>query len=105
MGGRGERRKIPSGTIVNEEIPPEEQQPGPSRECNNLAKSSNDESSDEEDDNTTCKTCKIRWIELMEKCEEWVQWDICDEYICTKSYGDRNISTDDDFFYRICIGP
>ena len=50
--------------IVNEEIPQEEQQTGTSRQCNNLAESSNDESSeDEEDDGTTCKICKIPWIE------------------------------------------
>ena len=42
--GRGRGRKIPSDTVVNEEIPQEEQQPGPSQQYNNLAKSSNDES-------------------------------------------------------------
>ena len=36
--------------VVNEEIPQEEQQPGPSWQCNSLAESSRDESSDEEDD-------------------------------------------------------
>ena len=41
--GRGRGRKIPSDTVVNEEIPQEEQQPGPSQQYNNLAKSSNDE--------------------------------------------------------------
>ena len=43
--GRGRGKKIPSGTVVNEEIPLEEQQPGPSQQCNNLAKSSNHQSS------------------------------------------------------------
>ena len=43
-------KKIPSGTVVNEEMLQEEQQPGPSLQCNNLAKSSNDESSNEEKD-------------------------------------------------------
>ena len=42
--------------VANEEIPQEEQQPGPSLQCNNLTDSSNDESSDEEeDDGTTAK--------------------------------------------------
>ena len=34
------RKEEPSGTVVNEEIPQEDQQPGPSQQCNNLAKSS-----------------------------------------------------------------
>ena len=65
---RGRGKKIPSGTFVNEEIPKKEQQPGPSPQCNNLVKSSNDESSDEvEDDGTACKIWKIPWIELTER--------------------------------------
>ena len=52
---RRRRKKILSGTAVNEEILPEEQQPSPSRQCNNLAESSNDESRDEKEvDGTTC---------------------------------------------------
>ena len=39
-------KKIPSGTVVNKELPHEEQQPGPMRQCNNLSESSNDESSE-----------------------------------------------------------
>ena len=66
--GKGRRKKIPSGTVVNEEIPQEEQQLGPSRQCNNLAESSYVENSDEEDDGTNCKICKIPWTELTEKC-------------------------------------
>ena len=77
---RGKEKKIPSGTIVNEEIPQKEQQLGPSRQYNNLP---NDESSDgEEDDATTCKIDKIPSIELTEKCE-----DICDishQYISSR---------------------
>ena len=49
-------KTIPSGTVVNEETPQEEQQPDLSRQCNNLAESSNEE----EDDGTYCKTCKNR---------------------------------------------
>ena len=95
--GRG--IKIPSGTVVNEEIPQEEQQPVPSWQCNNMVESSNDESSDEEeDDGTTCKIWKILWIELMKKCGDWVQCDMCDECICPKCYDKRDISADDDFF-------
>ena len=41
--------------VVNEEIPQEGQQPGSSRQCNNLTESSNDEGSEkEEDDGTIC---------------------------------------------------
>ena len=58
--------------VFNEEIPQEEQQPGPSRQCNNLAESLNDESSNEDAD-TTCKIFRIPWIELTEKCGDWVQ--------------------------------
>ena len=62
-GERGRGKEIPSGTDASEEISQEEQQPRPLRQCNNLAKSSNDESSHkEEDDGTTCKICKIPWI-------------------------------------------
>ena len=78
---------------VNKETPQEEQHPGPSRQCNNLAESSNGESSDEEDDGT-CKICKIPWVELTEKCGDWVQCNICDECICLKCYGNIDISAD-----------
>ena len=63
-GERGRGKEVPSATVTNEEIPQEEEeQPSPLRQCNNLAKSSNDESSHkEEDDGTTCKICKIPWI-------------------------------------------
>ena len=80
--------------VVNKEIPEEEQQPGPLRQCNNLAESSNDRSSDAEGHDFTCKICEILWIELT----DWVQCDICDEYICPKCYGKRDISADDHFF-------
>ena len=64
-----------------------------------MAELSNNESSDEEDDDgTTCKICKIPWIELTEKCGDWAQGAICDEYIFPKYYGKINISTDDHFF-------
>ena len=67
--GTGRGKKIQSGTVFNEEIPKEEQQPGPSRQWNNLGESCNDESSNEkEDGGTACKICKIPWIELTEKC-------------------------------------
>ena len=80
-------KKIPSGTVVIEEIPHVKQQPGLSWQCNNLAESSNDESSDEEgDDGTACKICKIPWIELREKCRDWVQCYICEEYACLNCY-------------------
>ena len=46
---------------------PAEQQPGPSRKRNILAKSLTDERSDEKDDGATCKIYIIPWIELMEK--------------------------------------
>ena len=42
--GKRKWKKLPSGTVVIEKIPQEEQQPGLSRECNNLAESSYDES-------------------------------------------------------------
>ena len=74
------RKEEPSGTVVNEKIPQEDQQPGPSQQCNNLAKSSNGESSNEEDDGTTFIICKIPWTELTEKCGDWAQCAICDEY-------------------------
>ena len=48
-GGRGE--KISPCTVVNKEILQEEQEP--SRQCNNLVKSSNDESSNKEEDDGT----------------------------------------------------
>ena len=85
-----------SGTAIDEEILQEEQQPGPSCKCKKFAESSNDESSDEEeDDGTTCKICKIPWIELTEKYEDWIQ---CGEYICPKYYDKKYISADYDFF-------
>ena len=62
----------------------EEQQPGPLRQHNNLAESSNDESGNEEDDNTTCKTSKSPWLELTKKCGDWVQCDICDRIYLTR---------------------
>ena len=63
-----------------------------------MVESSNDESSDEEeDDGTTCKICKIPWIELTEKREDWVQCDMYDEYIFPKCYDKADISADDDF--------
>ena len=106
-GERGRGKKIPSGTVVYEELSQEEQQPDPLRQCNNLAKPSK-----------------------IEKCADWVQCDICDEYICPKSYDkrqtdrdrdrdrqrqreterdrkrQRELSANDDFFFfcSICIG-
>ena len=65
-GERGRGKKIPSGTVVYEEISQEEQQSDPLRQCNNLAKPSK-----------------------IEKCADWVQCDICDEYISPKSYDKR----------------
>ena len=68
-------------------------------EINNLAKWSNDESSNcEKDYGTTCIICKIRWIELKEKCGEWVQCDIWDEYICPKCFEKKDIFKENDFF-------
>ena len=96
--GEGRRKKIPSGTDVNEEIPPKKQERGPSPQCNNFAESSNDDSSNkEEDEGTACKICKIPWIALREKSGDRVQCDICDEYICVKCYFKRDISADDKF--------
>ena len=43
-------KKIPTGTVVNEEITQEKQQPVSSREYKNMAKSSSEESSDEEEE-------------------------------------------------------
>ena len=92
------RKKKEYTTVINEEIPQEEQQPGPSWQCNNLAESLNDETSDKEkDDGATCKICKIPRIELMEKCEDWVQYDLCHEYIYPKCYDKSDFSTNDDF--------
>ena len=60
LGEKKKIKKISSGTAFDEEIPQEEQQPGPLRQCNNLVESLNDESIDEkEDDRTTFKFCKI----------------------------------------------
>ena len=102
--GQRKMKEVPSGTgtIVNEEIPQDEKQP--SRQYNNLAESLNDESSNEqEDDVTAYKMCKTPWIELTEKCGDWVQWNICNEYICPNCYDKRDISANDDFFCSIFI--
>ena len=89
--------KLPR-TIPQEEIPQEEQQPDPARQCNNVAEWLNGESSDEEeDDGTTCKIFKISWIESTEKCDDWVQWYMWWIYR-PKCYGKRDISSDGDFF-------
>ena len=72
-GERGRGKKIPSGTVVYEELSQEEQQPDPLRQCNNLAKPSK-----------------------IEKCADWVQCDICDEHICPKSYDKRQTDRDRD---------
>ena len=66
--------------VVKEEIPQKEQRPGASWQYNNMTESLNDESSDEEEAvGTTYKMCKILWIELMEKCGDWIQYKICGE--------------------------
>lgn len=52
---RGREKKIPSGTIVIEEIPQVEEQLRPSRQWNNLVELLNVESNDAEKDVTTCK--------------------------------------------------
>ena len=84
MVGRGRGKKLSSGTVFNKEIE-EEEQPSPSRQSNNFTESSNDESTnEEEDDGTTCNICYIPWIKLTGKCEDWVQCDACDEYVCPK---------------------
>ena len=71
-GKRGREKKIPSGAVVSEETPQEEQQPGPSWQINNLAEPSNDESSDEEEHNgTNCKICNIPWVERRTDGEMW----------------------------------
>lgn len=58
---KGRWKKIPSGAVISEETPQEEQQLSPSWQSNHLAEPSNDESSDEEeDDGTICTICKIR---------------------------------------------
>ena len=56
---RGRGKKMPIGTVVNEETPQEKQQSVSSREYKNRAKLSSLENSDEEDDDTTCKIYKI----------------------------------------------
>ena len=90
---RGMGKNISTGTIVDEKIPQEEKQPDPSQQCNNLPESSNEDSSDEEkNDGTTCKIFKIPRIKLKEKCGDWVQCDICDEYIVPKCYEKRDIN-------------
>ena len=76
--------------LPNDEIPQDEQQ-GRSQQCNNLAESLNDESRDQENCETTCKICKTPWIELIKKCGDWVQCNICDEYICQKCYDMRDM--------------
>ena len=97
--GRG--KKIPSSTVVNEEIHQEEQQPGPSQECKNLAESWNDGCNvEEEDGRSTCKNCKLPWIELMEKCKGWVQFDICDKYICPKCCDKIDLCAGKGFFWQ-----
>ena len=98
-GKRGKGKKIPSGAAVNQETLQEEQHSGPSRQYNSLAESQNDKSGDKEEyDGTTCKVYKTAWIELTEKCGDWIQSDICDEYIYPKCYDKRDVSADDDFF-------
>ena len=62
-GRRGREKKIPAAMVANEKIAQEEQQPGLSRRCSNLADSLNDERrNEEEDEATTYKICKILWI-------------------------------------------
>ena len=79
-------------------------QSGKLRQCNILTESSNDESSDEEeDDGTTCKICEIPWIELTEECGDWVECNICKEYICPKCYDKRDIYAD--FFVVFATDP
>ena len=92
--------------VSHEEKHQEEQQTGPSRQCDNLTESSNDESSDEkENDVTICKTCKIPWIELKEKCGGGVQCDIYDKYIYPRRYDKRDmIPQMIILFCSICIG-
>ena len=90
---RGMGKNISTGKIVDEKIPQEEKQPDLSQHCNNLPESSNEDSSDEEkNDGTTCKIFKIPRIKLKEKCGDWVQCDICDEYIVPKCYEKRDIN-------------
>ena len=84
---------MPSGTVVNGELPQEEQEAGTLQQFNNLGKSSNGESSNEKDDGTTCKICKIPRKQLTGKCADWVQCDICVEYVCPKCYNNGDIST------------
>ena len=69
------------------------------RRCNNLTESSNDVTNNKEKDNgTTCKICKISSIELTDKEEDWVQCDICDQYIFPKCFDRTDIFADDDCF-------
>ena len=71
----------------------------------NLVESLIDEKSDEEEDyGTTCKIYKIPWVKLTEKCGDWFQCNICEEYIWPKCYDKRNISADKDIVCNICIG-
>ena len=40
----------------------------------------------------------------MEKCGDWVQCDICYQYIYPKCYAERDISADNDFFVLFASG-
>ena len=54
-----------------------------------FVKSSNDESSDEEEDMMVLPAEFVP-LDRTEKCEGWVQCDICDEYICPKCHDKRH---------------
>ena len=60
-------------------------------------------SNEEVDDGTTCKICEIPWIELTEECGDWVECNICKEYICPKCYDKRDIYAD--FFVVFATDP
>ena len=40
----------------------------------------------------------IPWPEMKEKCEYWVQFNICDEFFSSKWYDKRYLSANDVFF-------
>ena len=95
---RGREKKIPSGTVANEETPQEEQKPDPTRQCNSLAESYRRIMTAAMKRKMVAVPAQIPWIELTEKCGDWAQYNIFDEYICPNSYKKKDILAGDDFF-------
>ena len=87
FGGKGRGQKIPSGTVVNEEITQEEQQLGL---CANATIFPNHQ--------IMRAAIKKKMMVVPAKYARSHGQNICDEYICPKCYRKRDIFADYDFF-------